>query len=154
MTRAFYIAGAVLVLCLSLAGCDRAERDGDLEEKSDLDDAVAGATTFLMSEDEVTDAIAAAERGDGRAAFLLFEHYAIAVNEPKLARKWLRRSADLGYRPGQVNLGMDLIRESLDSGSESQAEEGERWLRAAAEAGDDDAARHLAQYQKDPELLR
>ena len=148
-------ASVFLLIALPLfVGCDCSSTDQGVKRVDDPDTDIAGVDEFRMNEQEIADAITAAEDGDGRAAFLLFEHYTIPNDDPTLARHWLRRSAVLGYTPGQVNLGVELIRDSLDSGMKAEAEEGVRWLRTAADAGDPDAARFLGYYEQDPELLR
>ncbi len=125
------IAVSVVIL-LFLGGCSGMDKRAE---------PLSGASSFDISADERTELKAAASKGDADAAFRLYEYYDFVALDPDEAKAWLRRSAELGNRTAQYNLGV-LLLESAEPGSGEQAEAIE-WLERARSSGSEKAQKKL-----------
>ena len=65
--------------------------------------------TLFRTATQIANLKLAAKRGDGAAAYELFNYYAFAVFDQKAASQWLNRSANLHYVPAMLSLGNLLV---------------------------------------------
>ncbi len=90
-----YVFASVLVL-ISVAYFVTSYDESDLGDSELIDTHHIGGAVML-SPSELSSKKALAEGGDGRAAYLVFQHYAFGLGEEDVAEHWLDMSADAGY---------------------------------------------------------
>jgi hypothetical protein len=136
--RGWFVGTSMLGLVLAVVSC------APLPPKPDERGTRLVIAAAYMAPIDVQRCRIAANRGDIEAAERLWFYFDVWRRKPNRASYWMRRAAELGSTGAQFSLGVELLAHP----ERGQLGEGERWLRKAAAAGDEDAQWQLDELGK------
>lgn len=105
---------------------------------------IAVDPSIVLTQKQTTDLKAMVAKGDATAAFRLYLHYTIALQDEAEGEKWLIQAANLGHPTAQYN----LARIYLDDPKRRDMEKAVMWLRKSGAQGFKKAADELQRIQQ------
>jgi TPR repeat protein len=124
----------LLIFTMSLASNTRSDDSGP----------VAVDPSIALTEKQVKELETLTIKGDATAAFRLYLHHTIALQQEAAGRKWLDKAAELGHPIAQYN----LARIYLDDPKKRDLEKALIWLKKAAAQGVEEAKSELQRLNK------
>jgi len=127
-----------------LGACGHSENTGEAAIPSGANTPVVGVAAFNLSDRQVAELEAAADKGTAEAAFRLAMYYEFVRLNAERANQYLERAANLDSVPAKSFLGGKF----LQSDDPTRRERGRRLLQEAADSGDENAREMLSQSKK------
>jgi TPR repeat protein len=124
------IAISLCVFCLTGCSKEKAEK--------------TPGQSFYLSQDDIKQLSLQGEKGDGTAAFRLFQYYELYLEDGKQSFYWLKKAAENGHVIAQYNLGLEF----LNNQQRKDRTQALYWLRKAAQSGNADAKEIIQKLEK------